>query len=125
MPIEQPEPEVKGRKRRSPGGKDVKAPLQISADPDAARYRLKLYVAGQTPKSIRAVANLTRFCEKYLSGRYEIQVIDLLVHPQLASGDQIIAVPTLVRKLPLPIRKIIGDLSDETRMLVGLDMQEV
>ena len=90
-----------------------------------ARLRLKLYVAGQTPKSIRAFSNLKRFCEKYMPGRYDIEVVDLLEKPQLAHGDQIVAIPTLVKKLPLPMRKIIGDLSDETRMLVGLDLQEV
>ena len=83
---------------------------------------LKLYVAGQTPKSIMALANLKKICEEYLAGQYEIQVIDLLVNPQLARGDQILAIPTLVRKLPVPVRKIIGDLSHTERVLIGLDI---
>ena len=86
-------------------------------------WRLRLYVAGQTPKSLTAFANLKRICEEHLQGRYSIEVIDLLVNPQLAQGDQILAIPTLVRKLPEPIRKIIGDLSNEERVLVGLDVQ--
>lgn len=87
-------------------------------------WKLRLYVAGQTPKSIRALANLKVLCEAHLKGRYEIEVVDLLEHPKLARGDQIIAIPTLVRKLPPPLRKIIGDLSSTERVLVGLDVQE-
>jgi circadian clock protein KaiB len=86
-------------------------------------YRLRLYVAGQTPKSLQAFANLKKICEEHLQGRYEIEVIDLLENPQLAKGDQILAIPTLVRKLPPPLRKIIGDLSNTERVLVGLDLQ--
>jgi len=86
------------------------------------RFLLRLYVAGQTGKSIAAFANLKRICEEQLKGRYEIEVIDLLENPSLAMEDQIVAIPTLVRKLPPPIRKIIGDLSDTERVLVGLDM---
>jgi circadian clock protein KaiB len=86
-------------------------------------WQLKLYVAGQTAKSIAALANLRQVCETHLAGRYEIEVVDLLVNPQLAAGDQIFAVPTLVRKVPEPIRKIIGDLSNEERVLVGLDVR--
>jgi circadian clock protein KaiB len=86
-------------------------------------FQLRLYVAGQTPKSRAAVENLNRICETHLSGRYRIEVIDLLVNPKLAAGDQILAVPTLVRHLPEPIKKIIGDLSNEERVLVGLDVQ--
>jgi circadian clock protein KaiB len=86
-------------------------------------YQLRLYVAGQTPKSVAAIDNLNRICETHLSGRYKIEVIDLLVNPKLAAGDQILAVPTLVRHLPEPIKKIIGDLSNEERVLVGLDVQ--
>jgi circadian clock protein KaiB len=85
-------------------------------------YVLRLYVAGQTPKSMTALANLKKICEDYLEGRYQIQVVDLLKNPQLASGDQILAVPTLVRRLPEPIRKIIGDLSNTERVLIGLDL---
>ncbi len=84
---------------------------------------MRLYVAGQTDKSIRAINNLTRICKEYLDGRYSIEVIDLVQRPQLAAGDQILAVPTLVRKLPEPIKKIIGDLSSDERVLVGLDIR--
>ncbi len=86
-------------------------------------YLLRLYVAGQTPRSVAAFANLKKICEEHLAGQYEIEVIDLLLNPQLAAGDQILAVPTLVRKLPEPVRKIIGDLSNKERVLVGLDLQ--
>jgi circadian clock protein KaiB len=88
-------------------------------------WELRLYVAGQTPKSVSAFANLKRICEEYLAGQYRIEVIDLLKHPQLAEGDQILALPTLVRKLPEPVKKIIGDLSNTERVLVGLDLREV
>ena len=84
---------------------------------------MRLYVAGQTPKSVTALANLKRICEAHLSGRYRIEVIDLLEHPQLAAGDQILAVPTLVRRLPEPLKRIIGNLSDMERVLVGLDLR--
>ena len=87
-------------------------------------WELRLYVAGQTPKSIRAFANLKVLCEERLKDRYRIEVIDLLKHPQLARGDQIVAIPTLVRQLPQPIRKVIGDLSNTVRVLVGLDLRE-
>ncbi len=88
-------------------------------------WKLKLYVAGQSAKSIRAFANLNVLCEKHLQGRYQIEVIDLLEHPHMARGDQIVAVPTLVVKLPQAVRKIIGDLSDTDRVLVGLALQQV
>ena len=96
-------------------------------EPDSAigegeTFRLRLYVAGHTPKSLTAFSNLRRICETHLAGRYEIEVIDLLEHPQLARGDEIIAVPTLVRKLPEPMKKLIGDLSDTERVLVGLQL---
>ena len=87
-------------------------------------YRLRLYVAGQTPKSVLAFRNLKQICEEHLQGRYEIEIIDLVQNPQLAAGDQILAVPTLVRRLPEPIKKIIGDLSNTERVLVGLDLRE-
>ena len=86
-------------------------------------WELRLYVAGQTPKSLTAFANLKKICEEHLAGEYHIEVIDLLKNPQLASGDQILAIPTLVRKLPQPMRKIIGDLSNTERVLVGLDLR--
>lgn len=88
-------------------------------------WELRLYIAGKTPKSIAALNNLKRYCEEHLSGKYRIEVIDLLVEPQLAEGDQIFAVPTLVRKVPVPIRKIIGDLSNEEKVLVGLNIRPV
>ncbi|HEY6621748.1 MAG TPA: circadian clock KaiB family protein [Steroidobacteraceae bacterium] len=88
-------------------------------------YNLRLYVAGQTPKSITALANLKKICEEHLVGRYQIEVIDLLERPQLAAGDQILAVPTLVRRLPEPLKRIIGNLSDMERVLVGLDLRPV
>lgn len=84
---------------------------------------LRLYVAGQTPKSILAIKNINKYCKENLDGKYSIEVIDLLKHPQLAEGDQIFAIPTLVRKVPVPIRKIIGDLSNEEKVLVGLDIR--
>ncbi len=87
------------------------------------KWELRLYVAGQTPKSIAAFANLKRLCEEHLKGKYTIEVIDLIANPHLASKDQIVAIPTLVRKLPPPLRKIIGDLSDKERVLVGLDFR--
>jgi len=88
-------------------------------------YLLRLYVAGQTPKCIRAFSNLKGICEEYLAGQYHIEMVDLLENPQLARGDQIFAVPTLVRRLPEPIKKIIGDLSNTERVLVGLDLRPV
>ncbi len=90
---------------------------------DAGRWNLRLYVAGQTPRSLTAFSNLKQICEQYLKGKYNIEVIDLMENPTLARGDQILAVPTLVRKLPQPIRKIIGDLSNTERVLVGLDIK--
>lgn len=87
------------------------------------RWTLRLYVAGQTPKCVAAFTNLKRICEEHLAGRYSIEVIDLLKSPQLAKGHQIFAIPTLVRELPEPVRKIIGDLSNTERVLVGLDLR--
>jgi circadian clock protein KaiB len=92
-------------------------------EPEA--FKLRLYVAGQSPKSLRAFANLTRLCDEHLAGRYQIEVIDLLEHPEMARGDQIVAVPTLVVQLPEPVRKIIGDLSATDRVLVGLALHPV
>jgi circadian clock protein KaiB len=86
-------------------------------------FDLRLYVAGQTPKAVRAFANLRKICDEHLAGRYRIEVIDLLEDPQLGRGDQILALPTLVRRLPTPIKKIIGDLSNTERVLVGLDLR--
>jgi len=89
------------------------------------KWALRLYVAGQTPKSMTAFANLKKICEERLKGKYEIEIIDLLVNPQLGREHQIFAIPTLVRKLPEPVRKIIGDLSDTERVLVGLDIKSI
>ena len=89
----------------------------------ADHYRLRLYVAGQTPRSLGAFTNLKKICDEHLEGRYELEIIDLLVKPQLARGDQILAIPTLVRRLPEPVKKIIGDLSNRERVLVGLDLR--
>jgi circadian clock protein KaiB len=97
----------------------------FNASLDDETWELRLYVAGQTPKSVTAVANLRKYCEQHLKGRYKLEVIDLLVSPQLAEGDQILAIPTLVRKVPEPIRKIIGDLSNEEKVLVGLDVRPI
>ena len=106
--------------KANPGSKnqkDTKPPEEV--------WELRLYVAGHTPKSIAAFANLKKICEEHLKGKYHIEVIDLLKNPQLARGDQIIAVPTLVRSLPPPLKKIIGDLSNTLRVLVGLDVRPV
>ena len=86
-------------------------------------WELRLYIAGQTPRSVAAFANLKKLCEEHLPGRYKIEVIDLMQHPQLAAGDQIVAIPTLVRKLPEPLRRIVGDLSNTERALVGLQLR--
>jgi circadian clock protein KaiB len=88
-------------------------------------WKLRLYVAGRTAKSIRAFANLKALCDEHLKGRYQVEVIDLLDHPDMARGDQIVAIPTLVIKLPLPVRRIIGDLSDTDKALIGMALQQV
>jgi len=95
----------------------------MSKQEKAKAYELRLYIAGKTAKSVTALANLKKYCEEHLKGQYKIEVIDLLVQPQLAEGDQIFAIPTLVRKVPEPIRKIIGDLSNEEKVLVGLNIK--
>lgn len=96
---------------------------EAGAAESGPQFDLRLYVAGQSPKSLRAIDNLRKVCEEHLAGRYRVELIDLLENPKLARGDEIIAVPTLVRKLPEPIRKIIGDLSDTDRVLVGLQLR--
>jgi circadian clock protein KaiB len=98
-------------------------PAGDSATADTSFWNLRLYVAGETTRSTAALENLRKVCEEHLEGRYSIEVVDLLRHPQLARGDQIVAVPTLVRKLPPPMKKIIGDLSRSERLLVGLDLR--
>ena len=105
--------------------KMLKRRASVSPRRPAKLWQLRLYVAGQTPKCLVAFANLKRICEEYLTGQYDIEVIDLLQSPALAQGDQIFAIPTLVRKLPEPVRKIIGDLSNTERVLVGLDIRRV
>jgi circadian clock protein KaiB len=96
---------------------------QIKKDPAPEVWILKLYVAGQTPKSIAAFANLSKICDEHLAGKYRIEIVDLLKNPKLAKGDQIIAIPTLVRQLPPPVKKIIGDLANTERVLVGLNLK--
>jgi circadian clock protein KaiB len=98
-------------------------PSNIAEPAAGETWELRLYVAGQTAKSVAALANLRRYCEQHVPGRYQLEVIDLMQHPQLAEGDQILAIPTVVRKVPEPIRKVIGDLSNEERVLVGLDLR--
>jgi circadian clock protein KaiB len=102
----------------------AQAGSNLSSEPQnpIESWDLRLYVAGQTPKSLLALANLKRLCEEHLVGRYNLEIIDLLANPQQASDDQILAIPTLIRKLPEPIRKIIGDLSNTERVLMGLDL---
>jgi len=97
---------------------------QSLSQPPEIHYVLRLYVTGTTPQSLHAITNVKKFCEEYLKGRYELEVIDLYQQPQLAQGEQIIAAPTLIKKLPLPLRRIIGDMSKSERVLVGLDLQK-
>ncbi|MES2881816.1 MAG: circadian clock KaiB family protein [Bacteroidota bacterium] len=107
--------------------KESKKPLKKSSISKSAgeKWELKLYIAGNTPKSVAALANLKKYCEQHLVDKYTLEVVDLMVHPQLAAGDQILAIPTLVRKVPAPIRRIIGDLSNEEKVLVGLNLKPV
>ena len=98
---------------------------KASKEKGSFKWELRLYIAGNTPKSVTALSNLKKYCEEHLKDQYVIEVIDLIEHPQLAAGDQIFAIPTLVRKIPVPIRKIIGDLSNEEKVLVGLDVRPV
>ena len=107
--------------KTTPRPKKAKARTDKSNDHDF--WQLRLYVAGQTPKSLTAFANLKRLCEQHLAGKYHIEIVDLLKDPKLAQGDQILAIPTLVRRLPEPVRKIIGDLSNVDRALIGLDLR--
>lgn len=102
----------------------TKAFEQALASPQEIRYVLVLYIIGMSPRSLRAIANVKNICEEYLQGSYELEVIDLHQHPQLAKGEQIIAVPTLIKKLPPPLRHIIGDLSNTEHVLVGLDLRK-
>jgi circadian clock protein KaiB len=110
--------------RRKPSGSASTKKTSRKKNGDGQIWNLRLYVAGQSPKSVAAFANLKRICEEHLSGRYRIEVLDLMKNPKLAHGDQIVAIPTLVRKLPEPLKRIIGDLSDIERTLVGLDLYQ-
>jgi circadian clock protein KaiB len=112
---------MKAKKENSVKKSKKEEPGTIADD----KWVLRLYVAGQTPKALTAFANLKKICEEQLDSRYSIEVIDLLINPQLGGEDQILAVPTLVRKLPVPVRKIIGDLSNTERVLIGLDLLSV
>jgi len=96
---------------------------EAAAKQNPAKYVLRLYVTGMTPKSTLAIGNVRKLCEEYLSGRYELEVIDIYQQPKLAKGEQIIATPTLIKKLPLPLRRLIGDMSDTERFLVGIDLK--
>jgi circadian clock protein KaiB len=98
--------------------------MESAHDPQERTFLLRLYVAGQTPKSVSAFANLKRFCEQHLGDQYRIEIVDLIENPQLARPDEIVAVPTLVRRLPPPVKKIIGDLSNSERVLIGLDIRQ-
>lgn len=109
--------------RVRPNGKTPEAILDDHLGDGPEHWNLRLYVAGQTPRSLAAIANLRRLCVEHLEGRCTVEVVDLLVQPQLAAGDQILAVPTLVRRLPPPLKRIIGDLSSTDRVLVGLDIR--
>jgi circadian clock protein KaiB len=108
---------------RTSASKKKSAAQRLSSESKLAKWRLRLYVAGNTPNSIAAFANLKEICEVHLGGRYQIELVDLLENPTLAKGDQIVAIPTLVRRLPHPVKKIIGDLSNRERVLVGLDLK--
>jgi circadian clock protein KaiB len=105
-------------KKEQPGEKKA-----VDSPPTAEIWILRLYVAGQTPKSLTAFANLKKICEDHLAGKYRIEIVDLIKHPKLAKGDQILAIPTLVRQLPPPVKKLIGDLANTERVLVGLDIK--
>ena len=110
--------------RRDPAGEATVSDVENDVTcPNPKRWLLRLYVAGQTPKSLTAFANLKKLCKQHLGEQYQIEVVDLLEHPELAKRDEILAVPTLVRQLPPPVKKIIGDLSNTERVLVGLDIQ--
>ena len=107
----------------NPSVKSAELEVPTASDGEAETWELRLYIAGQTPRSVIAFANLQKLCEEHLSGRYKIEVIDLMQQPQLAAGDQIVAIPTLVRRLPEPLRRIVGDLSNTERTLVGLQLR--
>lgn len=103
---------------------EVKQMDDAVAAQDAARYVLRLYITGSSPRAVRAIANIRNICEEYLKGRYDLEIVDISQHPTLAVGEQIIAAPTLIKKLPLPLRRFIGDMSETDRILVGLDLRK-
>lgn len=109
---------------RKPIPDSMEAFEQALSSPQQKHYVLRLYVTGASPQSVHAITNIKKICEEYLQGRYELEVIDLYQQPQLAEGEQIIAAPTLIKKLPLPLRRIIGDMSSTERVLVGLDLRK-
>lgn len=117
--------QAEGDHDRTPEGSEPAGADTVVDEPtgEVKEWQLRLYVAGETARSTAALANLRRICEDHLAGKYSIEVVDLLVRPQLAKGEQIVAIPTLVRRLPEPVRKIIGDLSDRDRVLIGLDLR--
>lgn len=114
---------MKSSQKRAPRPPLSLDQLSRKKGPHSDQWELRLYVAGQSPRSVAAFSNLKKICEQHLPGRYNIEVVDLVKHPQLAAGDQIVAIPTLVRKLPQPLRKIVGDLRDTERALVGLQLR--
>lgn len=118
------------RKRTTKGKQETRKPTDSTAEYERALagrdeqvYVLRLYISGVSPKSVRALTNLKKFCEEHLAGRYELEVIDVYQQPALAAGEQIVAVPTLIKKLPAPLRRMIGDMSDTERILVGIDLK--
>jgi circadian clock protein KaiB len=114
---------TKSSRKNGPAARSAPKAAAASRVPKLESWNLRLYVAGQTPKSLTAFSNLKRLCEEHLAGRYRIEVIDLIKEPQLAQGDQILAIPTLVRKLPVPMRRVIGDLSNQERVMIGIDLK--
>lgn len=111
--------------KKHPSGSHSAAAFEAAiAKSDAARYVLRLYITGMTPHSARAIVNIRTICEEHLQGRYELEIIDISQHPTLAEGEQIIAAPTLIKKLPLPLRRFIGDMSQTDRILLGLDLRQ-
>ncbi|MBE0676507.1 MAG: circadian clock KaiB family protein [Bacteroidales bacterium] len=113
-------------KKKTPEIENSADQLELSSGGSySEKYILRLYIAGMTPRSVHAISNIKKVCEEYLHGRYNLQVIDLYQTPQLAKGEQIIAAPTLIKKLPLPLRRIIGDMSNTERLLVGLDLRGI
>jgi circadian clock protein KaiB len=116
---------MKSSPQEPPDEGESPASSELDAATAASQYILRLYVTGKTPNSLRAIASLKEICEEYLQGRYQLQVIDIYQQPALAEGDQIVATPTLIKKLPAPLRRLIGDMSDRERVLIGLDLRPI